>query len=62
MRTATPSSIKDSHQFNCTSLTVWFNVRFINVIIEAEINEQSGGQKEEISLPKRLEKKAGQWN
>lgn len=35
---ATPSSIKDSHQFNSTFLNVWLNVRFINVIIEAEIN------------------------
>jgi len=38
MNIATLSAIKDSHQFNGTFLNVWLNVRFIDVIIEAEIN------------------------
>lgn len=60
MRAVVLSPVKDPHQFNSTSLTVRSNGRFVNVIIEAEINEQSGGQKEEISLPKRLAKEASQ--
>lgn len=60
MRAVALSPVKDPHQLNSTSLTVWFNGRFVNVIIEAEVNEQSGGQKEEISLLKRLAKEASQ--
>lgn len=58
MRAAVLSPVKGPHPFNSTSLTARPNGRVVNVIIEAEINEQSGGQKEEISLPKRLAKEA----
>lgn len=60
MRAAVLSPVKGPHPFNSTSLTARPNGRVVNVIIEAEINEQSGGQKEEISLPKRLAKEASQ--
>lgn len=58
VRMAPQSLIQDFYQFNSTSLKVWLNVRFINVIIEAEINDSV--EAEEIRLLKRLEKGASQ--
>lgn len=56
MRAVVLSPVKDPHQFNSTSLTVWFNGRFVNVIIGAEINEQSGGQKRRDKSSKEISK------
>lgn len=54
MRAVALSRVRDPHQCNSTSLTVWFKGRFVTVIIEAEINEQSGGQKRRDKSSKEI--------